>query len=257
VTGQPKTRARELLDEINSLSARDRDNEVLLKKLELECRKLLRTQDSAYGNTLLGALAAVRRDESQTRAFHDKALAADTSNPDTLRNYSVSLYKLGVLDDAIDMASRAWEMDKTREDNLSLLVEVTCASGRMRDAAQCLREAELTPDSDIADIQDAASLLAERGISDATAGAIARAAFAVVPPFSLESVGNRVAADDETKWVDFALKINGSAEEVMELNMTFAERMAELTLDSEIGRASSAFVVRFTRNMGMDAGNSR
>jgi tetratricopeptide (TPR) repeat protein len=255
--GQPKTRAGELLDKINTLSADDRGNEFLLMSLAREARQVLGTGEIAFGNMMLGALAAMRQDVSQARAFHEKAVNAEPRNPDILINYAISLYRLGALDDSIEMANRAWKLDESREDVHELLVQLTSSGGRLRDAAQCLREVNSMPESYTADIKDAASLLAERGISDDAASAIVRAAFAVVPPLSLESVGNRVAADDETKWVDFALKVNGSLEKIMELNFTFAERMAELTLDSEIGRASSAFVVRFTRNIGTDAGSSR
>jgi tetratricopeptide (TPR) repeat protein len=253
--GQPETRTNDLLGRINSLSPRDRDNELLLKMLERQSREVLSTGDAAGGYTLLGALAAVRQDKAGVRFFHDKAVAASPRDPSAYRNYAISLIKLGSFDDAISAAERAWALDSSQLANLSLLVQIISSTGRIREAVGRVYAAKLPLQNDakILELEELAALLEDRGISDITAGAIARAALEVVPPMSVTGLVHRVAADDETKWVDFALAVDESAERVTELNVALAERLSELTLDSEVGRASSAFVVRFTSSTGMDA----
>jgi tetratricopeptide (TPR) repeat protein len=256
---QPATRTTELLNQINGLSSRDRDNDFLLKSLERQARQVIAAGDLSGGYTLLGALAAVREDAEETRSYHDRAASAAPTDPSIFRNYAISLLRLGLIDDAIAMADRSWKLDKTDRDNFFLLIQLTCQSGRIQEAAKRLHAADMTRQnhSGVAEIEDAASLLARRGISDKMAGSIARAAMQIVAPISVAGVANRVAADDESKWVDFAFAVNDSVEKVMELNLTLADRIAELSLDSEIGRASSTFVVRFTRNAGLDASSSR
>ncbi len=256
--GQPKTRTQELLDQINGLSAADLANEFLLRSLERQARQVLSTGEAECGYTLLGALAAARQDVDDTQCFHDKAVALASRDPDVYRNYAISLVRVGLIDDAISMADRAWRLDNSQLSNLRLLVQLTCHGGRIREAVDQLHAAKFTRQDDvkIAELEDAASLLASYGISDGIARSITQTALAVVSPISVRGVINRVISDDESKWVDFALTVDDSTERVIELNLAFAERMAKLSLDSDISRATSAFVVRFTRNQGMDAGIS-
>jgi tetratricopeptide (TPR) repeat protein len=253
--GQPETRTNDLLGKINSLSQRDLGNEVLLKILERQSRDVLSAGDAAAGYTLLGALAAVRQDKAGARSFHAKAVAASPRDPGIYRNYAISLVKLGSFDDAISAADRAWALDNSQLENLALLVQLISSTGRLREAVGRIDAAKLSLEDDpkILELEELAALLEERGISDISAGAIARAAREIVPPLSVTGLVHRLAADDETKWVDFALTVDESAERVTELNVALAERLSELTLDSEIGRASSAFVVRFTSSTGTDA----
>jgi tetratricopeptide (TPR) repeat protein len=259
---QPATRTAELLLKINGLSSRDRSNTLLLKGLERQARQVLAAGDLAGGYTLLGALAAMQQDIAELRTNHDKALKAAPHDANVLRNYAISLVKAGAMEDASSMASRAWEHDKSSLQNLLLLVRLTVSMGRMQEAASLLREVlkltqrdTLPPNysRDIVELQEAASLLAEHGISDRAVSAIACAALQVAPPLSVAGTLSRVTEDDETKWIDFALALEESVERVTELNQKLAERMAELSLDREICRASSAFVVRFTSKSTTDA----
>jgi hypothetical protein len=258
MTGQPATRSNELLDEINNLGAADRDNAFLLKSLERKATQVLRTGDYSGGYTLLGALAAVRGDAEETRSQHAKAVAVAPSDTDVLRNYAISLLRVGLIEDAITMADRSWQLDKTQVQNLVLLTQLTLHSGRVQGAVERLRSENLSwqNDAQVAELESAASFLAKKGVTDTVAGVIAREAMKVVAPISVTGVQNRVASDDETTWVDFALTVNDTVEKVMELNHNLAERLAELTLDSELGRASAAFVVRFTRTVSLDASSS-
>lgn len=258
MTGQPATRTAELLNEINSLGAADRHNTFLLKSLERKATQVLTTGDYSGGYTLLGALAAVRGDAEETRSQHGKAVAVAPSEPNVFRNYAISLLRVGLIDDAITMADRSWQLDKSQGENLVLLIQLTSHSGRIQEAVERLRSENLSwqNNSQVAELESAASFLAKNGVTDTVAGVIAREALKVVAPISVTGVQNRVASDDETSWVDFALAVNDTVEKVMELNRTLAERLAELTLDSELGRASAAFVVRFTRTVSLDASSS-
>jgi tetratricopeptide (TPR) repeat protein len=258
-TRQPATRSTELLAQINSLSVRDRDNSFLLKSLERQVRQVLGAGDFAGGYTLLGALAAVRGSVEEARSHHGKAASAAPGDPGIFRNYAISLLKLGLIDEAIAMADRSWRLDKSQGDNFSLLIQMILHTGRIQEALERLHaEEEVSGEGStlVAELESAAKFLATHGISDSISGVIAGAALQVVPPISITGVQNRVATDDETTWVDFALCVDDSFEKVMELNRTLADRMAELTLDSEIGRASAAFVVRFTRTVSLDASSS-
>lgn len=256
MTGQPATKSPELLNQINTLSAKDRDNAILLKRLKREASQVLATGEVASGYTLLGALAAMRGNAEETRSYHAKAVAAAPSDPAIFRNFAISLLRVGLIDEAISMADRSWRLDQSQNDNFNLLVQLTCHGGRIQEAVNLVHACNLTGlnSSRVAELEDAASLLAKNGVSDQIAGAIARAAIEVVAPISISGVDNRIATDDESTWVDFTFLVNDSTERVIELNRAFADRMAELTLDSEISRASSPFVVRFTRNVGLDAG---
>jgi tetratricopeptide (TPR) repeat protein len=258
-TPQPATRSTELLAQINSLSVRDRDNNFLLKSLERQVRQVLGTGDFAGGYTLLGALAAVRGNVEEVRSHHAKAASAAPGDPRIFRNYAISLLKLGLIDEAIAMADRSWQLDKGQSDNFSLLIQMILHAGRIQEALERLHAEEVSGEDNtqVAELESAAKFLATHGIGDSISGVIAGAALQVAPPISITGVQNRVATDDETTWVDFALCVDDSFEKVMELNRTLADRMAELTLDSEIGRASAAFVVRFTRTVSLDASSSR
>ena len=135
---QPATRTTELLLQINGLSARDRSNAILLKSIERQARKVLTAGDIAGGYTLLGALAAVQQDIVQLRAHHDKALKAAPHDTNVLRNYAISLVKIGAFDDGLSMATRTWELDKSSLQNLLLLIQLTVSMGRMQEAATLL-----------------------------------------------------------------------------------------------------------------------
>jgi hypothetical protein len=248
---QRETSEAKLLDQINAISSSDRENEFLLKGLERRAEQLL-SVDALAGYTVLGALAAIRQDIPAVKANHDKALRMSSTAPDVLRNYAVSLSKAGAVDDAIVMARRAWELDRSQSDNLSLLVQLNCEAGHMTEAARRAHEALQIPKlstqwhHDIAGLKDAASLLADRGVGDPVTSAIAREALKIARPLSVKRVISCVTTDDESKWVDFAVAVQESTEKVAELNQQLAARMAEFALDEDILRAIHTFVVRFT-----------
>ena len=140
-TGTPQTKASELLNRLHSIAKGGAVDEVELRRIERDADKLLGA-DVFMGHQILGALAALRQDETTARNHHRIALELAQNAPDmkslALYNLAVSLNVLGQHADAATQAWAAVKIGTPTEDDLAETAEVAIWVGRITDAAELM-----------------------------------------------------------------------------------------------------------------------
>lgn len=113
----------DLVRELNALVNEDLDEFSRAKRLhELEAQAfLIGDNHRGLGLSALGSVAAARGDEKKMRRFHEESLQFDDSVL-LKRNYAVSLFVLGRVEEAFVVAMQAFEADRSDIATLDQLV---------------------------------------------------------------------------------------------------------------------------------------
>ena len=105
---QAATTLGELLRRVNSLSTRERLDELELERLKREARKLIAV-NPAEGHSVLGAIAAVEWNQERATEHHRDAIRAENSDLTHLF-YSTSLQFMGYMREALEEALVAYQL---------------------------------------------------------------------------------------------------------------------------------------------------
>lgn len=154
----PKSKARELADQLERITEAEPVDEVALRRIVAGADRLM-SVDAATGHELLGRVAALRWDVDEMKRRH--RLSVSLGNPVISRcNFALSLSLVGLIDEAFQVALEAAE--HTRDDRLALrvLIDAALSSGRLRAAKSCLdRWRKLSPDEAVPHAPEVDSLV--------------------------------------------------------------------------------------------------
>ena len=141
----PKTKARELAEQLVVIGEAEPIDEVALHRVVVGAEKLMPV-DAAAGHELLGRVAALRWDVDEMKRRH--RLSVSLGNPVLSRcNFANSLDLVGLIDEAVQVALEASEHAPDNNLALHVLINAALSSGRLRDAQDYLnRWRKLFPD---------------------------------------------------------------------------------------------------------------
>ena len=101
----PASRTSELLEQLNRLSRSFAPDEIALRRVKSEARKMMST-NPADAHIILGAIGSIEGDAEATHHHHRTALRLEAS-AQVLQNYSISLMHLGQVAEALSQGREA------------------------------------------------------------------------------------------------------------------------------------------------------
>ena len=101
----PEPKTRQLLDEISAGYGAGGLSEFQVARLQREAKAMM-VKLPAEAHMVLGALAGERHDVDEMHSHHTTSIALRQNEPDMRSNYAVSLARLGLLQEAIDVYAK-------------------------------------------------------------------------------------------------------------------------------------------------------
>jgi len=252
-----KSSSDDILDRLNEiLRSGQTPTELELARYKKEARKLLSTQP-LNGNIMLGALACLECDVDKMNKYHLAALAIDPNNFSALRNYAASLANIGNYPESLKYTVRAYKSRPGSPELLSRAVSVSVYAGHIREALDWLEQWQReNPDEEheAAElVRDLAAFAKELAISDSQMESVIKTGIQTINEYGIYShgVSLRLVEDDESEWLSYVINVERDVDEVVNLNIELAERIAAAIQDEPI----SGFVLRYTtrRREAVDA----
>ena len=231
MVAKPKSKASQLLKQINALRIQEERDEFTLRKIKKEVEDL-RATDTIAAYILLGGLAVIERDVAGMRDNYSKALKMHPDDVEAIINYSTSLLHLGFYTEARVFAEKAYLADQADLEILDYLIDRSWVSGRIRDARKWLeRWDDVNPKNAHARaeiISDATELLDEDGVTDDDVESLLQLNMSVLHAqmvYPSSAVGETLE-DEDSCWLSYFFEIRLPPKEVVELNFKAAEKQA-------------------------------
>ncbi|MGA2401171.1 MAG: hypothetical protein ABSG91_05620 [Syntrophobacteraceae bacterium] len=130
----PQTETRSLIDEINMLPRVDRHNRFVLNPFKQKANAL-REKHPDQCFLLLGVIATLENKIDDVRHYFNQALQFGPRKL-TYLNYAVSLSKLARIEEAVEMAWKAYLADPTDLHIIATNMDICISSGRISRAAE-------------------------------------------------------------------------------------------------------------------------
>lgn len=232
---QPEPKGTAIVKRINVLAeqkSRKEDISFPLARVEKEIQNLIH-DDAAAAYDLLGMVASLRGDEDSVRKYHENALRLDPGDREVLCNYATSLGRLGFHSEARQKLIDAYKLHVGAPEILREIVKYSITSGRFHEAAEWYEQLR----KELPEIEHAEQgilsvglpLLESKGITDNEVENATRLATQVFQKFGavFDQINVSVNEDDESAWLSFVFSMDMPVEDVVKLNIAYADRLAE------------------------------
>lgn len=211
-----------------------------LQKLKREAKALAKV-DAAWSWVLQGMVAVLAEQPDEMRKCHEIALNIEPHDEELVRNYAVSLMKMGFVSEALKTIRIAYRLAEGHSGNLELLIDYSWEAGRIREALRhCHTWEKLNP----AHIYRYKSFLEEgqriydsAGIEDDEAEYVRALSHSVLHENGIYRVqsGKGVHADEESEWCSWTVSLPRSVADVVELDMELIGRLVEANVSPMLG----------------------
>lgn len=247
---QPKTKASELVERLNDLIHRNEYSDFVLKQIRRDADSLKKS-DVATSFLLLGMVASLEHNLTESREYHEKALKL-CDNFVTNSNYATSLHRLGAITEATRYLERALKFEPENLSTLDKLINNAIAACRFRYAQKLVnRWNSMSPSEQHSDeemINDFVSVVNEHKVSDEEAKSLLTLASTHLltsgATLHFASSGSYlyVFEEDSDRWIDYNFIVDKGVDDIVEMNCGLADLVAE-KIDSNILKS---IVVRFS-----------
>lgn len=122
-TAVPKEKAVEIIEELNMVSSNEQIDGFTIARYKHEAEKLKTSGYLAEAFIILGMIACLEGDEEKMHASHRNAISYAPTNPNTTRNYAVSLLKVGQSKEAYKYFLQTYKLDPTDKRFLNDVIE--------------------------------------------------------------------------------------------------------------------------------------
>ncbi|GEM_PF-4766810 len=106
-----KSKHIQLVDQLIELAKEKQINEIQLALKEQEARELQKN-DLAWSSCILGIIECLRNNEKNSRRYHLTAINHSNNDPEIIYNFAVSLEGFGYLNEALNYALMAYDIEK-------------------------------------------------------------------------------------------------------------------------------------------------
>ena len=120
-TAQPKSKASQIIDNLNEMLDSRTINEFALKKFKVEAEKI-KEEDLASAFSILGMIACIENDMNNMHSYHKNAITYSNESIAELSHYVVSLMNCRLFKDAHTYAQKVYEKNPSNLKNLDILI---------------------------------------------------------------------------------------------------------------------------------------
>lgn len=226
------TKSAQLFDELKKLHYQSKIDEITLKRLEREAKKLLAV-DALNGYQILGALCGFAGRIAEMRENYDKALQlalTPAERATALHNYATSLGDTGYFSEAAELAFQAQNLEPSSY-QLSYFVSKCCVAGLFHRAVQYI---EATLDKKLFEsVISVTQFMNTHGVQDEELQKMIEIAVSVLRErhfFDFRNVSTGFSSDEESTWFQYVISVDCSVEEMVEMDYELATRLAEADL---------------------------
>jgi Tfp pilus assembly protein PilF len=228
---QAKTKAHELLSRINALSESNIPSNAL-SDIEHEAKALLRLErEPVVAYVVLGTVACLRKDVKEMKDYFGHALELAKNDPWVLSNFSISLFKLCLFDEAKNYALQVYKLSGRQDSRMLLmLIDTAAFSGKIREASSFVAESDKkTPHSShpiSADVKKAREILQRHEISDEDAERFLKTAYNILNQrgYHADSVDFRLLGGE----ILYRVNVNNvDIDSIVDMNFSLANSLAE------------------------------
>lgn len=242
---QPKSKAEELFNIIETLSLEERKDQLTLKRLAREAKSLA-SVDAVASYICLGTISFYENKPEEVKNLFTKAIKISPGDSSLFRNYAVTLGEMGFYKEHLQYANTAYKLDQadlncldeltfgnTLNGNFDTAFELLLRVSKLRfnsaritsanDILQFILSSSISP-SDFVKLQDVAySLLHSRDI------------FIMKP--SLE-----ILEDEDSMFLSYEILLDKPVSEIVDLSVMLAEALAhEPSLNDISGKINISF----------------
>jgi hypothetical protein len=120
-TAQPKSKASQIIDELNKMLDNRTINEVALKRFKVEAERI-KEKDLAKAFSILGMIACIENDLQNMHSYHKNAITYSNENIAELSHYVVSLMNRRLFKDVHIYAQKVYKKSPSNSKNLDILI---------------------------------------------------------------------------------------------------------------------------------------
>lgn len=236
-------KANDLVEQINAFRGRGKVTQVQLARLKREARALLKA-DAHGAYVVLGALAALEKNDREMREQHERAIRLNPDDEWARINYATSLRNLGFVAEAL---SQVHKLFIDQPDNLGALehaIAYAVGAGNIHLAQELIQEWRIRKPGEKHFLEDLCSeytrSLESHEVSDEMAQEFVSAA--------LEHLHNEGVFPEDTSAfclggdIHVRIELDADTNEIVRLNETLADTLVERNL---VPGASSAMTVTY------------
>lgn len=222
------TKTDQLFEEINRLHFAHAIDEFTLIRLEKEAQKLLNV-DAFHAYQLFGTLAGFKNDVVNLHKDYNKALKLVVTSQDSakaLSNYAASLFNMGYFSEAAELSVKSYEYNPPSE--VIVLVSSRFAyAGLIHKAADLIRKHNLIEFHFVFQVEQ---FMDEHSVTDEQLQKLIEIAISVLHEHQFfdfrNSISVEFAEDEDSKWLRYAIKVDRSVEEIVEMDYELAHKLA-------------------------------
>lgn len=228
-----KPKAGPLLEQLNALFETWNWTEFSLQKLRRDAELLVegnKTIPDSY--VALGAVATLQNDPEGARSAFRRAMGRFPGDSLVLRNYSVSLLRLGYSEESITLANDAVQRNQGSFADLEQLIASYIQSGKFLEAEGRIKEMKkMFPERDLErfnPVLNIQGVLNNNQIEQHVIESYHKLAYSVLHDAGiyLSRYHARVAVDDESEWISNEIEILQSVSDAVDLNFKLADKVA-------------------------------
>jgi len=229
---QAKPAGAQLIERLNALLEQKNLNLFALNSIKKEAQALLGA-DAFHAYIVFGMIACLEQNIDEVRENHLRALKLYPHDLLANTNYAASLANLGFNAEAAELYQKVYLAEPSNLAVLSNLIKALTYTGRIREARKLLindwsKKSPSTPHKKADLINQLAEFLDKREIADSEDERIRSLAISHLSDQNIcrsyESLS--LVNDDGTEWVDYVIGIKRPIDQVVELNCSLADSIA-------------------------------
>lgn len=228
------TKSAQLGDELKKLHYQSKIDEITLKRLEREAKKLLAV-DALNGYQILGVLCGFAGRIAEMRENYDKALQlalTPAERATALHNYATSLGDTGYFLESVERALQSRSLEPT-DFRLPNFASMCCTSGLFHLASQYIKYINRLDQKVSQHIVTVVQFMDKYGVQDEELQKMIEIAVSVLHErhfFDFRNVSTGFSSDEESTWFQYVISVDCSVEEMVEMDYELATRLAETDL---------------------------
>jgi|GEM_PF-2035952 len=232
------TKSNQLLQELSQLLHSTRNiDQFTLKRLQKEAQSLLKSE-ALNAHLFLGALAGLQGERSSVHENYKQALTLAPTNPNNaivLNNYITSLLDIGSFSEAVEPVIKAYDYKLPISE---IVTTILAKAGLFHRAAELIRQDHLVVAAD-SFIFRTERFMDQHGVSDAELQKLIEIAISVLHAhqffdFRFTKIITEFAEEEDSQWFRYVIKINGSVEDIVDMEYELACQLAEDDLSTEL-----------------------
>lgn len=243
MSGQPKLKVNDLVEQLNVLVREERRNEFELASFRREAEKLIHA-DPLSAHLILGMIASLDHRIADMRRHHEIAVRLDESNILVFTNYATSLRNTGYYSEARNLAEKALELAPQNPYILLDCITNNVCAFRINSARERLEQlTDVDPDlySDQGQLVNLSDFSRAHALADGELEMLQKEATRLVQDKQIYHMHGSVelVEDEEAMWVTYTLRVDELLHKVVEADFELAEILTNLELSEAIKKSAT------------------